>query len=430
MTDLEVAPDEEPSSETKTLLDELILTQLGRSRALVHDFHTQVVHWPAHLGAHIRHAVLGNMEELRGQLVDGEITRAKVDEIRRKANRRRLAQRAIQLPSRLRAARLELSRALSSMLGETRIEHWRQTLGLPLPESARTLDRSLFLKPTTTVQLPPAYRRLFAAEALESSDALIGRETSIERARNALENKGNSTRLRSVVLVGFDGVGKRSVASAVVRSGRWKKVERLRFDRPQTIADLQETLQQVSKSQLIVLENPGWLLSAQPEGFAPLRFLVNAIIEDAGKRAWLLCAESLWWTYANAIAPLDNAFPEKIDLKRLEPEELQAAVMARHRLSGFGHVFDRRESESPIENLIIHGASQIRRPFEQYFHDLHIATGGLLQDALRLWLSSIRGIDSSEIIRLGPVPTSNFAAIRRLPKTFFWFFFKLPGKDG
>ena len=69
----------------------------------------------------------------------------------------------------------------------------------------------------------------------------------------------------------------------------------------------------------------------------------------------------------------------------------QAAVLARHGLSGYGLNFEPRTERTRLEELFARGASRIRRPYESFFRALHAASGGLVRDALRLWLASIDG---------------------------------------
>ena len=38
-----------------------------------------------------------------------------------------------------------------------------------------------------------------------------------------------------------------------------------------------------------------------------------------------------------------------------------------------------------------------------------------MRDALRLWLASIRGIEGGDVVRVGHVPSSGYAALSRLP---------------
>ncbi len=412
-SELELVLEDSIPKETRQLLDELIEGQIKRSQDLIDSYLDQSRQWGPELANAIRRAVVGGVEELRGQLVDGEITRAKVDELRRDASRRRLAQRASQIPRLVRQGAREVAAAFTALVGEPRLQRWRQLLGLPATKTDRNLDPRAFRAPTPSVELPPVYRRLFAAETMEAADVLTGREGAIARARAALEGWPGS--MRTVAIVGLDGVGKASVTAAIARAGRWRKVARLGLQGPVNVRDLEALLAQHKDAQLVVVENAHWMLSACPGGFEPLRRFVDAVLEDHGRRAWVLSCEQLFHSYASSVAPLQAAFPETVVLDPLSPEELRSAVMERHRLSGYDHVFDRLENGSRVEGLVARGASRIRRPFEQYFHDLHVATGGILRDALRLWLASVQGIEEDRIVRVGPVPPSGLAAISQLP---------------
>lgn len=422
-SELEVLPDEDVPTETRRLLHEMVGGQLERSLGVVTGVQQEAAQWPSQLGEAVRDAVLGALEELRGQLVDGKITRAKLDEMRRSANRRRLAQRAGQLPVVLRDLRVQVARGFVALVGEARLEHWRRRLGLPAPGATVEVESSALVAPSAHAELPLVYRRLFAADTMEAGDVLTGREEAIARARTVLEAKRAKGQLRSVVLVGLDGVGKASVSNAIVRGGRWRQVRRVTIDKPLDVAGVEAMLKETADAQLVVLDGLCWMVSAEPGGFAPLRRFVDGVVADGGKRAWLVHAEELFWRWAKAIAPLQEAFPEVVPLDPLSSEELTAAVMERHRLSGFGHAFDRLEGTSAIEGLLARSASRIRRPFELYFAELHTATGGLVRDALRLWLASIRSIDG-DLVRVGPVPPSPYTALGRLPEpellALFW----------
>jgi hypothetical protein len=192
-------------------------------------------------------------------------------------------------------------------------------------------------------------------------------------------------------------------------------VKRFTLDRPMSIADVDELLDEAKQGSLIVIDGINWMLAAEPGGFSPLRHFVDGVLADGAQRSWLVQAEAVFWRYASAIAPLEEAFPEVVELEPLTAAELTAAVMERHRLSGYGHAFDRLEGESWLEAWLARSASRIRRPYEQYFKELHGATGGLVRDALRLWLTSIRGIEADDIVHIGHVPSSGYTAVSRLP---------------
>ncbi len=417
--ELEVLGDEPVPLETLRLIEEMVVGQLERSEGTLEAFLDGARDWPEELGAELHRAALGTLSELRGQLVDGEITRAKLDELRRSANRRRLAQRAVRLPELLREVRGQLRRAAVLLIGETRLEAWRRLLGLPAPREDLVMTPEAFEPPAPRVKLPLVYERLFAADTMEASDVLTGREEQIRRAREHLaptkQTARDSGRRRAVAVVGLDGVGKASVISAIVRGGRWKSVKRFNLERPMTVADVDRLLEEAKHGSLIVIDGLYWMLAAEPGGFSPLRHFVDGVLADGDQRSWLVQAEEVFWRYASAVAPLAEAFPEVVQLEPLTTEELTAAVMERHRLSGYGHAFDRLEGESWLEGWLARSASRIRRPYEQYFKELHSATGGLVRDALRLWLTSIRGIEGDDIVHVGHVPSSGYTAVSRLP---------------
>ena len=251
---------------------------------------------------------------------------------------------------------------------------------------------------------------------MEASDVLTGRDELIRAAREILlPQKSKSGLRRAVALVGPDGVGKASVGGAIVRGGRWKSVARIVLDKPQTLENVIEHLAKAKQAQLVVVEGLHWLVSTRPGGFAPLRAFVDGMLSDGEARSWLVYADELLWRYASAIAPLEDAFPDVVKLAPLTVDELTSAVMERHRLSGYGHAFERIDGDAHVETFLARAVSKVRSPYEQYFAELHASTGGLVRDALRLWLASIRHIQDDDIVHVGPVPNSNYHVVRALP---------------
>ena len=418
--ELEVTLGETVPKETRTLLREMVVGQLERSEAMVEALATEAHGHGAALSRGIHEATLGALEDLRAQLVDGDVTRAKLEELRREANRRRIAQRVGRFPSLFREGRAQLERALSALVGDARLEMWRRRLGLRIREDIAELGPTAFAAPAPLAKLPNVYRRLFSADTMEAADVLTGREEQIRHARSVLggdpKAERRQGRLRAVALVGLDGVGKASVAAAIVRGGRWKTVRRLAFDRPATEADVVALLREAQDASLVVVDGLQWLTAARPGGYRPLRRFVDGVVRTAGTKSWLVQAEALWWRYARSVAALDDAFPEQIQLEPLSADELRAAVMERHRLSGYGHAFGRTGGRGLVEQLVARSASRVRRPFEQYFKDLHAASGGLVRDALRLWLASIDALEGESVVHVGHVPQSGYTALGRLPR--------------
>ena len=409
--ELEIVHDEPIPEEMHTLLRDMVYGQLERSYNSLEEIRAEAKGWPAMIETEMRDAALGTLETLRGELAEGSFSKSRLEAMRRAASGLRMIDKAEREPH-VKRLKAQLRGGLRALFGEERLERWSERLGLTGALPSEELSAGTFAAPDVGADLPLVYRRLFAADTMEAGDVLTGRTEEIRRAESVLSSEVKG-RLRSVALIGVDGVGKAAVSSAIVRSRRWKNVKRVVFTAPVSIEDVDAIFQDAPEGQLVVVDGLHWMLSMAPGGFDPLRHFVKGIIEEGGRRRWLTHGAVLFWNFASTVAPLRDAFPETIRLDPLNEQELQAAVIARHRLSGFEHSFDRGDG-SPIEGLFARSATRIRRPYDQYFHELHEATGGLVRDSLRLWLASIRGIQD-DIVHVGPIPASPYARVRRLP---------------
>ena len=412
-SELDVVADEKIPREVRELLAEMIGGPLERHKSIIDDFVQRSAEWPAEFGARLRDAVKQELRELRSLLADGEFSRARLREFRRETESRKLRHRAEQLPGALQRLRRQFSRSVRVVAGEERFERWRETLGLRGVVRSTALDPKSFAAPAPRADLPVIYRRLFSADTMEAGDVLLGREREIHHAQEILSRRVKG-RMRSVALVGIDGVGKAAVSNAIVRTGRFKQVRRVTLSAPSDASVFEEVVRAGSEGQLVVVDGVHWLLSAEPGGFEPLRRFADIVIADGGRHAWLLHADEVFFRYASSVAPLADAFPDRIRLEPLSPEALRGAVMDRSSHSGLGTSFERVEGDSRIEEWLARSASRLRGPMDHYFQELHAASGGLVRDALRLWLASIRGVQNDELVRVGRVPPSAYAALSRL----------------
>ena len=230
-----------------------------------------------------------------------------------------------------------------------------------------------------------------------------------------LEGASGET-LRTVAVVGPDGVGKSAFVNAVVRAKRWPKVRELKLRGPATIEQVDELFEPAGEGHLVLISGLQWLSSMKPGGLEPLRHFVARVVADGGKNAFLVRADHLVWKQQCASAPLASAFPEVVNLDPLDEDALQAAVLARHTVSGYGLVFSHgTQPRSRLEELVLQGTAPLARPKQSFFRALHAASGGLLRDALRLWLASVDEVDEAgDFVHLGPVPTPSIYALRRL----------------
>ncbi|MFK7991288.1 MAG: cation:proton antiporter [Sandaracinaceae bacterium] len=410
--------EDEVTPDARRLIQDMIGGALERNRELFGGYADASSQWGEDVRESVRGAVLDGLDELRGGLVDGEVGRMRSQMVR-DVRGRRISRVLSELQTSVGRSSRIVRRALAESLGEDRLDRARRLLGLPGPSFELSAFEGNFdpLEPLSSI--PMVYRRLFSAQALEAGDILTGRDDALNRTLTLLEGAGGevgSGALRTVAVVGPDGVGKSAFVNAVLRAKRWSKVRELKLENPATKAEIDAVFDGGGEGQLVVVTGIKWMRAIRPGGFTVLRHFVNRVIADAGKNAFLVRADRLVWEQQREVAPLEDAFPEVIRLDPLEPQALQAAVLARHTVSGYGLVFSQgMEPESRLEELVLQGTTPLSRPQESFFRALHAASGGLLRDALRLWLASVTEVDDTQdFVHLGPVPTPSIYALRKL----------------
>lgn len=413
-SELSILEDDSVPAQTKKLLREMLVGALDRNRELFHGYAQASEKWGEEVRSAIRDAVLSGLEDLRTGIVDGEVGRLRSQMVRDVRSRRVLRFFKELRGALVRSASIGL-RVAREAIGETRLDRLRARLGLPVRLAEEDIGERTFEVPEPASSIPMVYRRLFSAQALEAGDILTGRDEELRRAMNVLEGRTRAL-LRTVAVVGPDGVGKSAFVNAVVRARRWPKVHELTLKEPATVEQVEALFEQESEGHLFVLSGMHWLRSMTPGGFEPLRRFVAKVVADGGRNAFVVRADGLAWAQSCQVAPLADAFPEVVRLDPLEPEGLMRAVLARHTVSGYGLVFTQGvTAESRLEELVLQLSAPLSRPQEGFFRALHAASGGLLRDALRLWLASVEQVDEAgDFVHLGPVPTPSIYALRRL----------------
>lgn len=416
--ELEFAANEEVSQETLALAREIVLGAMERGLGTIESYQESAAEWAEQLSAQMTQTVFEGLQTLREELVCGQLSPQRVQSLRRAAAGRRLLRHAEALPWRFSQARDQAAELLRRTVGDERINYWRAYLGLRARSATPTLDARTFEAPHIDHNLPLVYRRLFAVDTLEAGETLTGRQEELERACRALRERRAST--RAVAIVGLDGVGKSSLSNAILRKSGFKQIRRLNFTAPVTLEEVQALFTQKSEGSVIVIDGFHWLFAMRPGGLAPLRTFIDGIIADRGQRAWLMHANALSWAYAVQLAPLEAAFPETIHLPPLSREQLESAVLARHALSGYGLAFDQAPTEqSALQRRVQGMTTRLRRPYQVFFRSLHAASGGLMRDALRLWLASVEQLDEGQdFVRVSMVPASPLPYVRALPESW------------
>jgi Kef-type K+ transport system membrane component KefB len=407
--ELDALADEVPSEEAREVLREMLIAGFERNREVARTQAVDIDRKPDEFIAALEKKMLDEFAGLRAQLMGGELSRVRLDVMRRRAAGQRLMRRAESLPALVRRTGRFVFTSARAIVGAERLDYWWQALGLPAADK-RPIDASLFAAPPIRSELPIVYRRLFVADAL---DLRSTREAEISRARAALSGRAS---LRTVALVGPEGVGKGALTRAIVRSKSFRNVRRIALTKRVTESEVASWFEKRQEGELSVLTGFHWLVSMLPGGFGPLRRFVEGVVAEHGRTSWLVSADAVVWDYARQAAAIDEAFGELIKVEPLDRDELESVVLARHQLSGYSLDFAAQIADSPLEDVLARGAGRIRRPYDAYFRALSDSSGGLVREALHLWLASIEDIDDrADLVRVGSVPRSPQASLRRLP---------------
>ena len=296
----------------------------------------------------------------------------------------------------------------------------RRRLGLPDTRKESVLGPERFAPLTARVELPVVFTRLFTDPALEAADLLAGQDQEVAGLRSLLLGSGPGVR-RGVAVLGH-GEGRGAAVNALLRGlSEGLRIKRHILTQPVCdVEEVQRILDSAKGQGCVVIEGLHWLYRAEPGGFEPLRHLVDGILEDEGENAWVLSADPHSWAFACSVVPLTDLFPGTLKLQTLTATELRQVLMNRHAMSGYRLRIGRSDGNlGQMFRDTIRGRRGAEERFEEtYFELLHEATGGVLRDALHLWMASVTEVDpGSDSISIGEVPESPVHALRELSET-------------
>jgi Kef-type K+ transport system membrane component KefB len=414
--ELDVLPDDQLDQETIELLREMLVGTLQRLANRTTAMGVGAAGLPEQASRAVRDAVDGNLERLTSILVEGRHGELKL----------RLALDAAstgrrELHGALREvvqAAEQLGQVLTVALGPRSLARARELLGLREPDEGA--QPTTFAPPVERVPIPIVYRRLFSDQGLEGGDLLAGREADVERVRRTLTGRGKAS--RTVAVVGVAGIGNAAVVNTLLRGLPERvRIHRVRLDACTSVEQVEERIlgpMRGSRGDIAVVEGFHWLFTIRPGGFAPLRALVDGVIEDRGRNGWLISTERPVWSYTKRLLPLEDIFCERFDLGALSVEELRNTLQLRHAMSGYRLHFQRPPGHIGwwFQELLTRRSAEEDLHERHFFEQLHQATGGILSDALRLWLASVDGVGSStDTITIGSLPEPPLEALRKLP---------------
>jgi NhaP-type Na+/H+ or K+/H+ antiporter len=417
LAELEVLEEGVVPPQTHAIIQEMLVQTLERHANRIAEEHAHCEKVSQSAEEQVFQLVIDHIEALQHMLVGGHFHQMEAQLAKAQAFSRRKALRR-QMFSLLEISQ-NLGRLSLSLFGESGTRKVRRMLGLPTAETNRQLGPESFQVSTYAVETPAVYQRIFQDASLEARDLLQGREEEVLRLQSQLLGKGGrSSRSAAILCEGATDGGALLHALARPLSQELKLV-RCTPRKAQTIEDVEALLASTTENCLVLIEDLRWFMTLQFGGTAPLRRLAEGILADRGKNAWLVSCESTSWDYLQHLLSLDGVFPERLVAGRLGQEEIQRAILERHGMSGFILSYDEIES-----SLIWRLGKKLRQRNTasdanetQIFEAITRESGGVLRDALSLWLSSVREFNpTNDNLTLSKPPQMPLLQVANLPQ--------------
>lgn len=273
-------------------------------------------------------------------------------------------------------------------------------------------------------QLPLIYRSLFSFDPVVDPRYLKGRDNDLSSLAQAYARWTDGL-FTSVVLVGEEGSGKTSLLDRCL-STTLSDQRVLRMLIPHTItsdehlldvlrkgvdipeADDFSTLLAMIRTQprrYVVLEGMQNLYLRHMNGFGAIERFLLFITESASHVFWLVTCTRYSWNYLDNAILVSASFTDAVHTDQMDANEIRAAIMSRHRVSGYRAVFTPSDTEKrsrAYKKLL--NDEEARQNFLEltYFQDLAKWSRGNIKIAMLFWLRTIRGI-TSDTFTIEPV---------------------------
>jgi hypothetical protein len=240
------------------------------------------------------------------------------------------------------------------------------------------------------------------------SEFLRGHTTTLAKARAAL-SLGHP-----ISLVGIKGSGTTSTLRALLRDIPDAKI--IHLTEPVTLETVIGWFREQTAT-VCGLDGLEWLVALDPDGLQKLRAFADGAIADRKNRTWIVSSNHSTWQRACQLSNIVEAFPTMVFMEPMPLKEMQQALLSRHAMSGFSLAFENSDDIGwQLQQLLNREEHSHQRIQNAWFRTLHTASGGIIGDALALWLSSISRIDiENNTIWMKAVPRPPTRRLSTLP---------------
>jgi hypothetical protein len=305
-------------------------------------------------------------------------------------------QKAVQHISRNASDRLD--RALESVAGRVPI---RPTT--PAVVRRATLRDTLSL-PASKSDLPTLYRFLFQLVPVEDRRFLVGRSQELAGLDQAAKD-WKAGRFAACLVIGARGSGKTSLLNCAAREvfaglqlvrGQFRE----RVLSPEKIdsflrqmlrlrdgVDLEEAL--AAERRVLVIEESERTYLRKVGGFGGAHRLIHLIHRTASTTLWVIVMNDKAFRALEAGAEFGRAFSHRINAMSVSRDDLENAILERHRLSGYQLEFAPPPAGDPRISRARKWMGLQDQPQKLFFDSLFQHSEGVIRSAFELWLSSI-----------------------------------------
>lgn len=328
-------------------------------------------------------------------------------------------------------------RTLDLLAGSLRYRAMRRRTEPRWPPKPRVLPRTPadpFPAASAAAEGSQLYRRLFELAPLEDPRLLVGREAELA-AFAAARDRWLAGRPASILVVGPPGSGRTSLLNcAALRLFASTEVIRGAFHRRiRTAAEMRDFLRGLlrlspdqpvdaealgGRRRVVMLEELERSFFRRPGGYEGLRFLLRLISSTSHAVLWVCTVNHACFQLLEPLLGLSGYFALRIDASAVRPDEIEEAIMLRHRLSGLRLQVSLPPSAPGVRALLRRAAPQ--DPQRELFGLLHRQSEGIYRQALQVWLDSIERIEGGFVHIRVPAPSQVAATIASLPIEFLF----------
>jgi hypothetical protein len=295
------------------------------------------------------------------------------------------------------------------------------------PVVRRTTLRDTLSLPVSKRELPEIYRLLFRLSPVEDQRFLVGREQEMAGLEQALRD-WEAGRFAACLVVGARGSGKTSLlncASSEIFAGRQvirgqfkeralneKQIDDvlLKLLGLEEGSDLERAL--AAEHRVLMIEESERTFLRKVGGFRGVRHLIHLIHRTASTTLWVIVMNDKANRVLDAGAQMSRAFSHRINAMSVSQDDLENAILERHRLSGWALEFAPPPSGDPRVNRAKRWLGLQASPQKLFFQSLFQQSEGVFRSAFELWMSSIERLEGETLKIRQPLDPA-FAQFRR-----------------